>query len=630
MTLVSALLASAKPANVASKSLLLARFNAHNESDFWTDAAPPMVNNDTFDLYAWTRGLEGVDQFGNYFWMHVLLISTIVLCMAIFALRTTRAAQAYLRHTSSVGSIPNQNFWRQNRSTWLPWIKRNLEYAPLFRVRHNREMQLSSAVSIGTLPSRFHTLLLGAFLSCNIAYCLVLPWHVAESHSVVAALRGRSGMLATYNLVPGVLFALRNNPFIPLLHVSYDTFNLLHRWMMRMFALLFVVHSLCWFANTGAAGGWTAIDWSLRTVPSYRWGLVASVVFSFMIIVAWSPIRHAWYEIFVNLHRVLALVGFVGVYIHLEDHGLPQLPWIQAVAVLWAYEYICRLYSLFYYNIGRDRLTRVTIEAMPSEACRVTFNLVRPWRPRPGCHAHFYLPSIGLWSSHPFSIAWADLLPPKSVDPEKGTVAIYEDTTAKSISVSMVVRARSGFTRKLYEKASAQKGSTFIATGFVEGLYGGFHPLRSYGTVLLFAGGVGITHQVMYIRDLISGYNAGTVATRKIVLCWSIPNSESLSWVQPWMDQILKMPGRKDCLKIKLFVTKPRRHGDLISGSGTVQMYPGRCNAQTIIDAEVKDQVGAMAVTVCGPGAFADSVRQAARSSVEGTVVDFIEEAFTY
>lgn len=626
------LVSAQSESDAASQPRLRPRFDAQNESDYWEGDAPPAFDNSTFDLYAWSRGLEGVDQTGNYLWMHVLLGSFVALCAATFALRLARAGQAYLRHTTCIGGAPNQNFWRLNRSAWWTWIKKDLEYAPLWKARHNREIQLSSAVSIGTLPSRFHTLLLVSFLICNIAYMLVLPWHISQSHSVVAALRGRAGMLAMYNMIIGTLFALRNNPLIPILQVSYDTFNLLHRWCMRLFTMLTVVHALCWFDNTYAAGQWKAVKWSLATVSSYQWGFTATIIFIVMIAVAWSPIRHAWYETFINFHRLFAVLGFVGVYRHLLDHNLPQLPWMQAVFILWALEYVARIFSITWYNVGRHGVTTVTVEALPSEACRVTFNLVRPWRPRAGCHAHFYLPSIGYWSSHPFSVAWADTVASRPTDPEKLQPTVHEDPTAHATSVSMVIRARSGFTRTLYNKASAQKDNVYTATGLIEGLgtYGAPRSLRSYGTVVLFAGGVGITHQTMYVRDLVSGFCAGTAATRKVVLCWSIPNSESLSWVQPWMDQILKMPGRKECLQIKLFVTKPRRHGDLISGSGTVQMFPGRCNPLTVLQAETKDQVGAMAVTVCGPGAFADSVRQAARSVVENTVVDFIEEAFTY
>jgi len=83
-------------------------------------------------------------------------------------------------------------------------------------------------------------------------------------------------------------------------------------------------------------------------------------------------------------------------------------------------------------------------------------------------------------------------------------------------------------------------------------------------------------------------------------------------------------------LRIQLFVTKPRHRGEVISNTGSVQMFPGRCNPKTIVEKEMGERIGAMGVTVCGPGAFSDSVRAAVREVVTEGAVDFVEEAFTY
>jgi hypothetical protein len=96
------------------------------------------------------------------------------------------------------------------------------------------------------------------------------------------------------------------------------------------------------------------------------------------------------------------------------------------------------------------------------------------------------------------------------------------------------------------------------------------------------------------------------------------------------MDTILRMECRRDVLRIQLFVTKPRHRGEVVSSTGSVQMFPGRCNPATILQREVPERIGAMGVTVCGPGAFADSVRAACRGVVKEANLDFVEEAFTY
>jgi hypothetical protein len=55
-----------------------------------------------------------------------------------------------------------------------------------------------------------------------------------------------------------------------------------------------------------------------------------------------------------------------------------------------------------------------------------------------------------------------------------------------------------------------------------------------------------------------------------------------------------------------------------------------RCDPQEAIDEEVLAQVGAMSVSVCGSGAFTDSVREAVRRRVCMRSIDYFEEAFSY
>lgn len=197
-------------------------------------------------------------------------------------------------------------------------------------------------------------------------------------------------------------------------------------------------------------------------------------------------------------------------------------------------------------------------------------------------------------------------------------------------SMSYVIRARTGFTKKLVAKAEAAPDGKFTIRAFAEGPYGGMHMMHSYGTVMLFAGGVGITHQVPHVRDLVSGFSNGTVAARKIILIWIIQSPEHLEWIRPWMTDILAMDKRRDCLRIMLFVSRPRNTKEIHSPSSTVQMFPGRPNIETLIDLEMEDQVGALGISVCGGGGLSDDVRAAVRDRQTKGNVDFVEEAFSW
>jgi len=579
--------------------------------------------------YAW--GLTGVDQTGNYRWVDVFLYVLLAISIGLLGLRFCNMFWRHTRHLAAMGT-DKQAYWEHNQTMWWPWLNRHLLQAPLHKKKHNASFQISAAIDNGTLPGRWHMIMLVIYVALNLAFCLALPWSNPEQQAIIAALRGRSGTLAALNLIPTVLFALRNNPLIPLLQVSYDDFNLFHRWGARICIAEAIVHTACWVHNTRTGAGWQAVADGLRDEKSYTWGMVGTAAFVFLGIQAWSPFRHAFYETFLNIHRFCAMLTFVGVYLHLHHHALPQIPWMHLIFLFYGGELAIRGAYILYYNFRHNRKTSIKVEALPGEAVRLTIDLAGTWHPRPGCHVHMYMPALALWSSHPFSVAWA--YPPAPTSKELTYSALEGDAPSTPESqttnqISLICRARTGLTRKMYEKACRAPNTHFTTFGFIEGPYGGHHSLDSYGTAVLFAGGVGITHQVMYLKHLIQGAANGTTATQRILLAWTVPDSECLEWVRPWMDQILRLPGRKRVLRIKLFISRPKGRVEN-HASSSVQMFAGRMNADTILEQEMKERVGAMAVTVCASGAMADSVRAATRRFLDVGSVDFIEEAFTY
>jgi hypothetical protein len=153
-------------------------------------------------------------------------------------------------------------------------FKKNLLYAPIFRKRHNREFQLSTAVNVGTLPTRFQLLFLIAYLGTNIAFCVVkIHWN--QPLSIVAVeIRHRSGILAVVNMVPLFLMAARNNPLIHCLDMSFETFNLLHRWFGRIVVLQSLLHTLAWMFSTAKMSGWTVVGSSIKTDPQVLFGVL--------------------------------------------------------------------------------------------------------------------------------------------------------------------------------------------------------------------------------------------------------------------------------------------------------------------------------------------------------------------
>jgi predicted ferric reductase len=287
-----------------------------------------------------------------------------------------------------------------------------------------------------------------------------------------------------------------------------------------------------------------------------------------------SPVRHAFYETFKYIHILLAVLTLVGIWYHLKLAKVNQTKFVIGAMVIWALERTIRVLILAYRNLGRGG-TRALLEALPGNAVRVTLDVARPWTFTPGQHAYLYMPSIGGFTSHPFSVAWSQ----EEEDPlaGDGLAGKRQDVLAiRKTTMSFVIRARTGFTNSVLQKAEAAPEGKMYTKCFVEGPYGGAHLMRSYGTVVLFAGGIGITHQVPHVRDLVSGYANGTVAARKVLLVWIIQSPEHLEWIRPWMTEILAMDKRRDILRIMLFISRPRSTKEIHSPSATVQMYPSR------------------------------------------------------
>ncbi|KJZ72552.1 hypothetical protein HIM_08076 [Hirsutella minnesotensis 3608] len=576
--------------------------------------------------------LNGVNQPLNMLFRDALWWTLGIMALIVLSIRILEILWAKLRQVSAMSQPRDkQGYWKISQWNWMPSLKKHLTYAPLFSKRHNREFRLSSAVNVGTLPSRLHSLLLLVFVGTNIAYMFILNWSVENKYAICAELRGRSGTLAVVNMIPLIIFAGRNNPLISMLKISFDTYNLLHRWMGRIVVAEVVLHTVAWAIPAVSDKGWKVVMGKITKSMFIGSGFFGGSAMVLILLLSLSPIRHAFYETFLNVHIILAIVAIGGTWIHCASAGadLPPLKWAIAVAALWIADRVARILRLVMMNWSKRGFTEAFCEALPGEVTRVTLTLPRYVNIQPGTHAYLRFWGVRAWESHPFSIAWVDHEANTSLPTTEKEPLTALDRQTSSTSVSFIIGAQTGVTRMLYQQAChAPKGLHIKAA--MEGPYAGHHNLDSYGHVVLFAGSTGITHQISHVRHLLEGYNEGMVATRRLTLVWIIRTYETLEWVRPYMDMILRIPNRKDILRIQVFVTRPQNPRDIVSASSTVKMFPGRPNIPLLLYKEVQDQIGAMSVSVCGPGGLADDVRGAVRAVQGDSVVDFIEESFTW
>jgi predicted ferric reductase len=265
------------------------------------------------------------------------------------------------------------------------------------------------------------------------------------------------------------------------------------------------------------------------------------------------------------------------------------------------------------------------VKEIPGEAFQISVTMARSWPVQPGQYVFIYIPSIGLWTSHPFTIAWYDQNEPS---PTKESSDINVPQKCEETTIHLIVKRRTGFTAALHRKI--QKNEVHIAnvSPLLEGPYGGRqYCLDTYGTVILFAGGVGITHQLLYARHILNGLEEGILfGRRRIQLVWAIRNFEHLEWVRSWLECLFRLDKAKNAFHVQIFITRGYDGAsDMLSLGGNLRLYSGRPDVDSILRCNVDQHVGTMAVTSCGPGTMSDQVRKACIDYQLDCNIDYFE-----
>ncbi|KAJ5648628.1 Riboflavin synthase-like beta-barrel [Penicillium lividum] len=535
-------------------------------------------------------------------------------------------------------------------------IKKHLLYAPLWGSRHSREFRFLR-LHMGSMPLRLEVILLAVYLSLNIIFVFVsVDWWEGYSKKMFQ-LKYAAGHLAVMNTPGLVLSAGRNNPLVMMLGISFDTFNFMHRWVGRVIAANAVIHMSAVLANQAYMNGVDYILYSIWQMPFYIYGLVAVVGFVFIFLQSLSPLRHSFYEFFLHLHIALAIVSFVALWYHLKN--LLQQRVLLGTLILWGLDRASRVLILLWRNCSK-RPTTATVEALSGSVAKVEVEVARSWKFRPGQYMYLYVPCLGLWTSHPFTVAWASTGESTLSHNEKrsssdsfASLLGHSETT----TMSVLIKGQDGFTKKLLQKVEDSPEGRIKALALAEGPFGGLHSLKSYGTLLLIAGGIGITHPMSYLHEVVTNFTSRTSATRKVHLVWMIRSLDHLSWIQTWMLDVLSHDALNSSidpkggsyfqfqglmLSIRIHVTGDKQDAeeyiptletpwtDAAPASVPISVEYGKPCFTTLLENEKAEQIGALAVSVCGPGGLGDSVREAVRHVQGEKTVDLFEESFSW
>jgi NAD(P)H-flavin reductase len=289
---------------------------------------------------------------------------------------------------------------------------------------------------------------------------------------------------------------------------SPERLNWLHRWAARTLFITVTVHGSFFLAE------WVRADFvpiELQMMPMVKYGMGSWCVLLWINLSGLAPIRRLGYEFFVLQHLASAAVLLWLLWNHVPSYALYNV-WI-AIAFLVFDRVAYSVWIAFLNFLPRRREHQLLGESVPSKKCGSSRFSLPTWRIghrahietcegeitivtlkdtslfwRPGQHLYLWIPRLAGIESHPYTISNA------------------QESASKPSSrdVKLVIRAHSGFSRRLYKKAQvAQHDSPVEMTAFIAGPFGSPPLWHTFETVVLIASSTGASFTLPILESLL-------------------------------------------------------------------------------------------------------------------------------
>lgn len=405
-------------------------------------------------------------------------------------------------------------------------------------------------------------IIVAAFVFVTL-YCFIpQPFYYASIAFGSPPLAIRAGMLAVALMPWIVALSMKANLITMLTGIGHERLNVLHRWGGYLCLFLSLIHTIPFYVTPVWDEGGLAVFKSFFTGQYYIYGTgIAALVPLLFLCLHSLPFLRAWmYELFVALHVPVSIV-FVGMMFWHCHRYLTSWNYLFATVAIWLLSYCVRLFFLNWANprrfswlIGEE--SAVTI--LPENAVKVTIPTQMKWRP--GQYVYLRMPGISVFENHPFTIAslCSDDFPSDYGEQ-------YRDMT-------LVFRPFGGFTRKVLN-AAINDGPMKTYRAFIDGPYGGMQrDLASFDTVILFAGGSGITAIVSQLLNLIKKMRDGKAVTKQVHVVWALKRPETMEWFKEEL-RICREFAPLESVHCQFFITAAKR---TMPGAGQPPPSPSR------------------------------------------------------
>ena len=274
---------------------------------------------------------------------------------------------------------------------------------------------------------------------------------------------------------------------------SYVDVNWLHRWASRTLLVTVTIHG-SFFLSEWVRADFVRIE--LDMMPMVKYGLGLWAVLAWTTISSLIPLRRLCYEFFVLQHIVSAGVFLWLLHVHVPAYASYNV-WMAVAFALSGRVYqfcvlLCQNIAIrkktFSLIAGRRLGHSSELQALAGEITMLTVHGVGfSWKA--GQHVLLWCPTLGPLESHPFTIA-----------------NIPEENCENGLNkVQLIIRARSGFTRKLLRRAiSSQASSSATVTVFLIGPFGNLPAWNTYETLVLISASTGASFTLPILEAVLN------------------------------------------------------------------------------------------------------------------------------
>ncbi|KAG8830618.1 hypothetical protein FRC17_004625 [Serendipita sp. 399] len=384
--------------------------------------------------------------------------------------------------------------------------------------------------------------------------------------------------------------------------ISHDKLQMFHQGVSFLIVYFSMVHTVSMIVQSKMELPWTQVYVS---DPVYWTGFAALGPLIWLYIGSLPIARKALYEGFYLLHICAAII-FVA---FLWKHGFTYLDtdaYMKATLILFGFGFLTRFFFMVLTNVLFRHRAKLSLQ---SGSIRITVPTNLKWSP--GMHIFIRFLHVRPLESHPFTIS---SLPTTKGEERENELVFF-------------VRPESGFTRTLADVAGRSPPEKEFPI-ILDGPYGesAMNPLRAYDSVLLLAGGTGITFIVPLLSDLVSSMKAKNSLCKTIDLVWTVKDIQLIKSFESAIleaQQTARSVG--GTVSVQIHVTSRSRgseeaqlesspsekkasdegddhHSDQLELAQGA--HRGRPNIPSIVASKSTTWTGHAAVAVCGPLSF--------------------------